>query len=489
MKFPLKSVKHSSQSRLAGPSPGFQWMNLPHMIATFPLVKGNMLVIVYRCLTFLACLILCLTGDFSAQAVSDSPGQVWQVGARRWDATEELRFAVWVEKTISEDFFLQYGIPVDCADVPYALRWIYARMAHLPAAATTRDGRLFGHWSTAWANQPTNEVWYRDQRFRMALLHMLAETSTKTLPADTYPIRITSDSVLAGTVFIGDGHAGMVGRIVLDGSMFSPVQTWESTLPRRITKLRQRSYFFGWPNADAGSGLMRFCWPISPGGQWRYLPRQEHPYYSDEQYSPGFYHTGELFDEAVARRIDSRRYDPAEKAGMMISSIYHYLEERVALVHEGYRHCRRVNCTEGSSLWEMYSTPGRDDMISFEIEHLVKIIKANRLNEEAIKKTMEGMVIHIDSGKMVTLNYVMQNSLWLSHDPGDSIEARWGLRKCDMIRSRMRNSLQDLDFVEQRYRVTDPHYADNSRSLRFTDLRWLQEEGKRAGCNDLPPLP
>ncbi len=90
-----------------------------------------------------------------------------------------------MEKTVTEDFFIRYDIPVDCADVPYALRWIYARIAHLPAAATNEDGRLFGHWSTAWGHLPASQDWFRDQRFRRALLSMLEETSTKTIPADT----------------------------------------------------------------------------------------------------------------------------------------------------------------------------------------------------------------------------------------------------------------------------------------------------------------
>ena len=448
-----------------------------------------MRVIVCRCFILLACFVLFWADEPSAKTIWDSPSQVWQVGERRWDVTEELRFAVWVEKTITEDFFIQYNIPIDCADVPYAIRWIYARIAHLPAAATTGDGRLFGHWSTAWGHLPTNQDWFRDQRFRTALLHVLAETSTKTLPADTYPIRITPDSVLAGTVFLSEGHSGIVGRIVLDGSMYSPVQTWEATLPRKVKKQRQSSYFSTWPDTDAGSGLVRFRWPISSGGRWEYLPKQDHPYYSTEQYSPGFCHMGELFDEAVARRIDPTLYDPAKKADLIIGSLYRYIMERVALVQEGYRQCRRANCAEGSPLWEVYSTPGRDEMIAYEIEHLLKIIKTNRLNEKAIKKKMEEMVIPVHDGQTVTLNFVVQNYPWLSHDPGDSIEARWGLRKCDMISARVRNALKSLDFVEQRYRGTDPDYADYGRSLRLTDVRWLREEEKRAGCNNLLPLP
>ena len=95
------------------------------------------------------------------------------MGDRRWTVEEEIRYGKWVEKNITEDFFIRYKIPIDCADVPYAVRWIYARIAHLPAAATTKDGKLIGHWSTEWGKLPTHPEWHKDIRFRKALLHML----------------------------------------------------------------------------------------------------------------------------------------------------------------------------------------------------------------------------------------------------------------------------------------------------------------------------
>src|SRR4030067_3108727 len=110
----------------------------------------------------------------------ESPLQVWKVGDRRWTVEEELNFGKWVETHVTEDFFIRHKIPIDCADVPYAVRWIYARIAHLPAAATTKDRKLIGHWSTNWKHLPTDAEWYKDRRFRAALLNMLAETTTRT---------------------------------------------------------------------------------------------------------------------------------------------------------------------------------------------------------------------------------------------------------------------------------------------------------------------
>ena len=140
-----------------------------------------------------------------AQSIKESSLQIWKVGDRRWTVEEEHRFGKWVEKNITEDFFIRYKIPIDCADVTYAVRWIYARIAHLPAAATTKDGQWIGHWSTEWGKLPTHSAWHKDLRFRKALLHMLWETTTRTLPFDTYPVRI--DDLFNGVLCKGGADA------------------------------------------------------------------------------------------------------------------------------------------------------------------------------------------------------------------------------------------------------------------------------------------
>jgi hypothetical protein len=419
----------------------------------------------------------------------ESVHQVWQVGERRWTVEEEGRYAQWVEETVSEDFFLRYQIPVDCADVPYALRWIYARIAHLPAAATRWDGRLFGHWSTAWGHLPTHREWHRDRRFRAALQSVLSETNTGSLPADTYPIRIDRKSVQPGTVFfVAESHAGVVARIVLNGSTVDPVQAWEATLPPKIRKLSPRNFFATVPDASAGSGLVKFRWPVPHGDRWAYLPAREHPFFSEEQYGPGFMRAGESFDEAVAERIAPTPYDPGEKAEKVVHSLHRRLAERIPLVLEGYRRCREGGCPEGSPLWEVYSTPGRDEMIVFMVDHLRKLL-ANLVDQEGILREMKGITLPITRDQTVTLYEVFLNYHWLSPHPGDSVEARWGLRKCEMIRARLGELVRSLAFIERRYRDNDPGYADFARRRQFLILLDLHAEGEQAGCADLPSLP
>ena len=191
-------------------------------------------------------------------------------------------YSKWIEANVAEDFFIRHDMRVDCADVPYALRWIYARIRHLPAAATRGGNRLIGHWSKDWARIPTSATWDKDRRFRTALMAMLASTSTKTLPFDTYPIRIDADSVTAGTVFLAiEDHSGVVSHIVMDGSTPIRSRRLKQASPARVQKLYRRNLILPDPDGEGISGLMKFSWPIKTGDGWRYLPVKEHPFYSE----------------------------------------------------------------------------------------------------------------------------------------------------------------------------------------------------------------
>ena len=289
------------------------------------------------------------------ETITESPRQVWSVSDRRWTVEDEYQFGKWVEENLTEDFFIRYKIPVDCADVPYAVRWIYARIAHLPAAATTKDGRLMGHWSTDWGHLPTHTEWHKDQRFRKALLFMLNETTTRTLPLDTYPVRIDTESVTPGTAFfITESHSGIIAHVVLDGSQAHPLQTWEATVPAKIQKISEKSFLAPRPESTVYSGLVKFRWPILENSQWKYLPAKLHPFYSLEQYSSAFYGVHTDFVEAVAKRIDPADYDPWDKTEKVIETISRFLRDRIPIILEGYKQCRKGGCPEGSARWEIH---------------------------------------------------------------------------------------------------------------------------------------
>lgn len=435
-------------------------------------------------------LILFSTSSFS-QTLQESPLQVWKVDERRWTIEEEENYTRWVEANITEDFFIRYKIPVDCADVPYAIRWIYSRIAHLPAGATTKDNELIGHWTTKWGHLPTHSEWHQDPRFRTALRFMLTETTTRTLPSDTYPIRIDRDSVAPGTVFfVTESHSGVISHVVLDGSHAHPLQTWEATVPAKVQKMSGRNFLAPRPESTIYSGLVKFRWPIFENERWKYLPATEHPFYSLEQYSSGFYQGHADFVEAVARRIDPTDYDPWEKMEKVLNTTTRYLQDRVPVVLSGYQRCHRGGCGEGSALWEVHSTPGRDGRIILLMDHLHQIIESNQLDRETVEGKMETISISIQKGQSVTFYHVYQNYLWLSPHPGDSVEARWGLKKCEMILSQARSAQSAIAFIERTYRKRDPQYADFAIRQQQDILRRLNEEWERSDCKEpTPPSP
>jgi hypothetical protein len=422
------------------------------------------------------------------QTLNESSDQVWEVGDRRWTVEEEHWFEKWVDETITEDFFIRYQIPTDCADAVYAIRWIYARIAHLPAAATTKEGRWIGHWSTDWKHLPTHPEWHRDERFRAALRYLFPMTWTGTLPLDTYPVRVSSDSVTPGTLFLlTESHTGMIGHVFLDGSQAHPLQTWESGLPVKVRKLSLGYFFSTKPDSSARSGLVKFRWPVSEDGEWKYLSIQEHPFYSEEQYTSDFCKDSTDFVEAVARKIDPTNYAPMEKMVKVMGTISHYLRERVPIVLTGYEQCHNEDCPDGSEAWEIHSTPGRDGMIISLMDHLSKIIESNHLDRGMVKGMMEAISIDISENRSVTLYHVYQNLLWLSPHPEDSIEARWGLNKCEMIHAQTLTTKDSIAFIERVYRKRDPKYADFSILQQQRLLGKLSEEWVRSECKEPSP--
>jgi hypothetical protein len=312
---------------------------------------------------------------------------------------------------------------------------------------------------------------------------MLASTSTKTLPFDTYPIRITADSVTGGTVFLAIGdHSGVVSHIVMDGSTAHPVQTLEAGSPAKVQKLHRRNLILPNPHGDNISGLLKFKWPVKTGDGWRYLPVKEHPFYSGEQYSSDFTRGYGDYLEAIAMRIDPKVYDPNEKAEKVIHTITKRLNERIPIVLTGYKKCHETQCPEESRLWEIYSTPDRDEFIGVMVDHLERIIKANHLDRDAIIDKMAKIELEISPGQSITLQYAFENFQWLSSDPEDSIEARWAVNKCGMIANRLKSARESISFIQKKYSNTDPLFAEREIQMQQEIVDKMTREGQKSNC-------
>jgi hypothetical protein len=178
-----------------------------------------------------------------------------------------------------------------------------------------------------------------------------------------------------------------------------------------------------------------------------------------------------------------------EKIIKVMATTTRLLKERVPIVLAGHEQCRNEGCPEASELREVHCTAGRDGMIISLMDHLSQIIESNRLDPEVAKGMMEAIPIEISENRSVTLYHVYQNHLWLSPHPEDSIEARWGLKKCDMIHAGIRAANNSIFFIDRTYRKKDPKYADFSIRTQQQLLRRLSDEWTRSECGELPITP
>jgi len=184
----------------------------------------------------------------------------------------------------------------------------------------------------------------------------------------------------------------------------------------------------------------------------------------------------------VAKRIDPKEYDPMEKISKVMETTTRFLRDRVPIVVAGYQQCITGGCTEGSDLWEIHNTLSRDGMIILLMDHLSRIIESNRLDKEMVKKMMESISINITKDRSVTFYDVYQNCSWLSPHPKDSIEARWGFKKYEMIVAQIRTARDCIAFIERIYGKKDPKYADFSIRQQQEILRRLNEELRSSEC-------
>jgi hypothetical protein len=120
------------------------------------------------------------------------------------------------------------------------------------------------------------------------------------------------------------------------------------------------------------------------------------------------------------------------------------------------------------------------------MDHLRHLIELNGLDQDTVRGMMEVILIPIQRGQLVSFYHLYQNYLWLSPHPEDSIETRWGLRKCEMILSQFRSAQNSIDFIERMYRKRDPKYADFSVRQQQEIIRRLIEEWDRSQCK-VPP--
>ena len=133
-------------------------------------------------------------------------------------------------------------------------------------------------------------------------------------------------------------------------------------------------------------------------------------------------------------------------------------------------------------MWEAYSTPLRDRKIRLLFWYLDRLLEQNHVDSKPLLAKMENVKFDIGNKRTIDLLHIYKNREWLSYDPDDSIEMRWGLAKCAMIRSRLRTLQESIHFVEAHYGESDPAYARRIIAQYEEERGRLKQEENASQC-------
>lgn len=371
-------------------------------------------------------------------AVKKRNNYLWTIH-NDWSEAWEKRYADWLNSEVTEDFYIRYNIPTDCADAAIGFRWIFARIYSLPVANTVSNtGSLFGHFSMRqqWRNLPTSARWNEDQLFLAALNYVMDMTSTRTIMYnDGFPVSITKKGLQAGTFIIGQsngsGHLKMITHNYYDDVNSLPIFTFASTSPREVRPLYKEAFIDqAWPIRRTRE-IMAFRWPVVYRNSWVLRQKDHDPRYSQEQFDTSLQGQYYSFVQFVLSRVQPD-YDPNSLVTTGITDIVNYTNIRIQIVRDGYAYCRNHNCRQGTQGWEDWSTPSRDAkyIIKYnEVEDLVSTFDPMYPGLYANwKERLDSTIVDVEGYQLSLrqLRYLFDNKL-ISSNPIDPILKRWGL--------------------------------------------------------------
>ncbi|MEQ1664234.1 MAG: hypothetical protein ABL927_02540 [Bdellovibrionales bacterium] len=356
---------------------------------------------------------------------------IWQ-SEEAWSIDWEKKYTDWIVNNFNVNFFEETNIAVDCADVAYALRWIFSRINKLPMGSTLMgSGKLFTNESMheEWLKLKTNENWKKDERFLAALNYVLSNTFTHTLVIDSYPVAVNGNFLTPGAHYLNiysedSGHTQIVSEINREfGGLFL---TFSST-PREVREL-WTEYFYEriWFAKPSEGGLLKIRWLEKLNNIWVLRPANKMPGFSLEQYNPKFANNYDGFSDAVEARLGAKTTE-VEKMNQAIKTLDERLRARIAVVEEGYLFCKKNDCSPNTLNYENWSTSRRDSRI---VQSVVLIDLKTDWSSELFKiwlKYTENRQLLIEK-KNISIDDVVSafRTRNYSVDPRDNVLKRWG---------------------------------------------------------------
>lgn len=307
--------------------------------------------------------------------------EVW-TATSTWNADTEKEFSIWIQKNWGKDFFLKketkdgspnifQGLRVDCADTVYSSRVIFAYLHSLPFVMNDPSGgkKLISNSMTRWDSKTEKD------KIRSFLIYVYNLVSTKSMHGDTYPVKVSRETIVPGTIILTtekNHHSWVIKNIFPTGI---PHLVFNSTVGAYSGPLLQERK--SWPNGD-----WVFEGNVTPQGHagvryWRKeselkLPVWQVTGYSEDQYSikPAKW----KYD--LQKVLQSTTESNQQTAARLIENICADIQQRIDAVKESeaFLQSATYRCMTEEE-FDNYSTPSRDRRLADEIIYLRNFLK------------------------------------------------------------------------------------------------------------------
>jgi hypothetical protein len=367
-----------------------------------------------------------------------SSASVWNA-KDTWTEAWEERYAQWIADEVDENLLVPVRLAVDCADLCYVVRAIFSRIHHLPFLASDLHGVKIGHYSNSWDEIAAANDWRNDKRFRAFLIQLISHVTTKSYPHDAYPVCLNAATVKPGLVVYENiiaSHACFVGRVNPD--QIIPVLFFESSVPPAVrfklsTTTNVYIYSPGVPRKH--SGIVRWNWPISDNGKWRYIPDERMPHYSLDIYDASFPYRTQLskaLNRVVKESVAGKKLTQEDSIQELVDYFRTEIQFRLHLVNQAETILRRHQPGYRSEQFDYnYSTDSRDERLRLLIRQIWAGLDEYEIPREAFFQALQSIPISLSPRLPATNLYylfITVDQRWISSGAYASAEQRWGMR-------------------------------------------------------------
>jgi hypothetical protein len=377
--------------------------------------------------------------------ISNNP--IWPMD-RAWSARDEAAYNVWIHQNAKPDMLVGAGVTVDCADFAMTLRWIYAHDHHLPAGnSLAGSGALFGSWQSTpdWDKLPADPDWRKDERFKAALRYILKNSYTHSLMNDLYPVAISQDFVLPGTIYLtlfqASGHTRTIFNIgpgdLCGYDSSSCIQIIFGNEP--ASEEGYVDQLVPWKLAANEGGFLRHRWPEQKDGVWALRDATVMPGHSVEQYG--------WTDDEYAHNVFVRLGLSASAESQFVTvgtAIGKALTDRLSTTERGYFMCSVVPCKNGDDDYNQWSTPQRDHTLEKQIGSFQRMASRTNMKDPAVVAFVNTHNDWMFDGAPYQMIDIMTKSLFASFgsDPRSDFFTRWGVGDPMILENKLRGLAQ-----------------------------------------------